>query len=68
MTVRVSSNAAIGVSFAKLKTTAANGQNLELAGHDFKLTPLLEDDEIESILGRIDEFVSWANDIKDCAL
>ena len=42
-------------------------RNLELAKHDFKLPPLLEDDEIESILGRIDEFVSWASDIKDYA-
>lgn len=42
--------------------------NLELARYDFKLPPLLEDDEIESILGRIDELVSWASDIKDYAL
>jgi hypothetical protein len=42
-------------------------QNLELAKYDFKLPPLLEDDEIESILGRIDELVAWASDIKDYA-
>ena len=28
----------------------------------------MEDDEIESILGRIDDLVSWASDIKDYAL
>lgn len=41
--------------------------NLELAKYDFKMPPLLEDDEIESILGRIDELISWASDIKDYA-
>jgi hypothetical protein len=42
--------------------------NMELARHDFKRPPLLEDDEIESILGKIDDLVSWASDIKDYAL
>ena len=28
----------------------------------------MEDDEIESILGKIDDLVSWASDIKDYAL
>jgi hypothetical protein len=42
--------------------------NLELAKHDFKLPPLLEDDEVEDILGKIDGLVSWANNIKDYAL
>lgn len=42
--------------------------NMELAKYDFKLPPLLEDDEIESILGKIDGLVAWASDIKDYAL
>lgn len=42
--------------------------NMELAKYDFKRPPLLEDDEVESILGRIDDLVSWASDIKDYAL
>jgi hypothetical protein len=42
--------------------------NMELARHDFKLPPLLEDDEIESILGKVDALVSWATDIKDYCL
>lgn len=42
--------------------------NLALAQYDFKLPPLLEDDEIESILSRIDGLVSWASDIKEYAL
>ena len=43
-------------------------RNLELAKHDFKLPQLLEDDEIESILAKIDDLVSWASDIKDYAM
>ncbi|NCC65734.1 MAG: DUF2800 domain-containing protein, partial [Spirochaetia bacterium] len=42
--------------------------NLELAKYDFKMPPLLEDDEIEDILTKIDGLVSWASDIKDYAL
>lgn len=42
--------------------------NMELAKYDFKLPPLLEDDEIEAILGKIDGLVAWASDIKDYAL
>ena len=43
-------------------------RNMELAKYDFKLPPLLEDDEVESILDRIDQLVAWASDIKDYAL
>jgi len=43
-------------------------RNLELAQYDFKPPPLLEDEEIESILGRIDDLISWASDIRDYAL
>ncbi len=42
--------------------------NMELARHDFKLPPLLEDDEVEAILEKVDGLVSWANDIKAYAL
>ncbi len=42
--------------------------NLELARYHFKLPPLLEDDEIESILGKLDDLSSWATDIKEYAL
>lgn len=38
------------------------------AQHDFKLPPLLTDSEIEVILSRVDELISWANDIKEYAL
>jgi hypothetical protein len=43
-------------------------ENMALAKLDFKRPPLLEDDEIEGILGKIDALVSWASDIKDYAL
>lgn len=42
--------------------------NLLLAQYDFKLSPLLEDSEIEVILSRADQLVSWVNDIKEYAL
>ena len=41
--------------------------NLELAKYDFQEPPLLSDDEVEVILGKLDAFISWANDIKDYA-
>jgi hypothetical protein len=52
----------------KAECRARAKANLELAQHDFKLPPLLEDDEVEDILGKIDGLISWANDIKDYAL
>ena len=42
--------------------------SLELARYDFRLPPLLEDDEVEDILGRIEALVSWASDLKSYAL
>ena len=42
--------------------------NLELARYDFKLPPLLTDEDIEDILSRVDALVSWASDIKEYAL
>lgn len=46
----------------------ARAENLMLAQYDFKLPPLLEDTEIEVILTRADQLVSWVNDIKEYAL
>jgi hypothetical protein len=42
--------------------------NLTLARYDFKLPPLLTDDEIEEILAKADELATWASDIKEYAL
>jgi len=41
---------------------------LEIAKYDFAKPDALEDDEIEAILARADEFISWASDIKEYAL
>ena len=53
---------------AKHECRARAEHNLDLARYDFQLPPLLADDEIEAILGKVDELVSWASDIKDYAL
>lgn len=42
--------------------------NLALAAYDFTEPALLENDEIASILGKIDELVSWASDVKNYSL
>lgn len=42
--------------------------NLALAAYDFTEPALLENDEISSVLGKIDELVAWASDVKEYAL
>lgn len=42
--------------------------NMGLAAFEFRQPPLLTDDEVEEILGKLDELTSWANDIRDYAL
>ncbi len=42
--------------------------NLELAKYEFRQPPLLTDEEVEEILGKLDGLTSWANDIRDYAL
>jgi len=42
--------------------------NMALAAYDFAEPALLNSDEIATILGNVDELVSWASDIKDFAL
>lgn len=43
-------------------------RDLKLAAYDFATPPLLDDDEIVDILGKVDRLVQWANDIKEYAL
>ena len=57
-----------GFCKAKHECRARAEANLMLAQYDFKLPPLLEDSEIEVILSRADQLVSWVNDIKEYAL
>ncbi len=53
---------------AKNDCRARAEANLELARYEFKLPPLLTDDDIEDILGKLDDLVNWATDIKEYAL
>ncbi|HEN0920883.1 TPA: DUF2800 domain-containing protein [Streptococcus agalactiae] len=56
--------------FCKVKATCRKRAeyNLLLAKYDFKMPENLEDDEIEIILGKVDDLVAWAGDIKEYAL
>ena len=42
--------------------------NLELAKYDFEMPATLDDTEIAAILEKVDEMISWGNDIKEYAL
>jgi len=56
--------------FYKVKTEcrARAEANLEMARYEFKQSPLLTDEDVEEILGKLDELTAWASDIKDYAL
>lgn len=53
---------------AKNSCRARADHNLKLAQYEFKPPELLSDYEIEEIIGKVDDLVSWSNDIKDYAL
>lgn len=57
-----------GFCKAKHDCRARADANIELARYDFKLPPLLTDEEVEEILTRVDDLVAWATDIKEYAL
>lgn len=57
-----------GFCKAKNDCRARAEANLALARYEFKLSPLLTDEDIEDILVKVDELVSWASDIKEYAL
>jgi hypothetical protein len=57
-----------GFCKAKNDCRARAEANLALAQYEFKLPPLLTDEDIEDILTKVDELVSWASDIKEYAL
>lgn len=42
--------------------------NMDLAKHEFKLPPLLTDEDVVEILSKLDELESWASDIREYAL
>jgi len=53
---------------AKSNCRARAEYNLKLAQYDFKMPVTLEDIEIESLLGKLDMLIDWAEDIKTYAL
>lgn len=57
-----------GFCKAKHDCRARAEANLELAKYEFKLPPLLTDEDIEDILAKVDNLVAWAGDIKEYAL
>lgn len=63
-------NAGDHCTFCKVKATCRKRAeyNLELAKYDFEMPATLDDAEIAAILEKVDEMISWGNDIKDYAL
>lgn len=57
-----------GFCKAKHECRARAEANLELAKYEFKLPPLLTDEEVEDILSKADTLTAWAADIKEYAL
>lgn len=57
-------------TFCKAKATCRKRAeyNLEMAKYDFEMPATLDETEIAAILPRIDDLISWGNDIKDYAL
>lgn len=56
--------------FCKIKATCRKRaeHNLEMAKYDFQTPNTMDASDIADILPRIDELVSWANDVKEYAL
>lgn len=56
--------------FCKIRATCRKRAeyNLELARYDFAMPSQLTAEEIEAVLGKADELVSWASDVKNYAL
>ena len=57
-------------TFCKVKATCRKRAeyNLEMAKYDFEMPATLEPAEIAAILPRVDDLISWGNDIKEYAL
>ncbi|MGX8705016.1 MAG: DUF2800 domain-containing protein [bacterium] len=53
---------------AKHECRARADQQMNLMRYEFQLPPTLTDDEVEEILGQVDQLVAWAEDIKSYAL
>lgn len=57
-----------GFCRAKCICKARADKNLELAKYEFRTSPELSDKDIADILGKVDELVKWASDVKEHAL
>ena len=57
-------------TFCKVNATCRKRAeyNLELAKYDFEMPATLDETEIAAILEKVDEMISWGNDIKEYAL
>ncbi|MDR1422671.1 MAG: DUF2800 domain-containing protein [Coriobacteriales bacterium] len=53
---------------AEARCRARAEEKLSLAKYEFAMPPILTDEEIGGILGKLDDITSWANDIKAYAL
>ena len=53
---------------AAVKCRARAEEKLRLAQYEFAQPPVLTDDEIAGILGKLDDLVRWATDIREYAL
>ncbi|QAA31222.1 DUF2800 domain-containing protein [Clostridium manihotivorum] len=57
-----------GFCRAKSVCKARADKNLELAKYEFRTTDTLSENDIADILGKVDELVKWATDVKEYAL
>lgn len=57
-----------GFCRAKCTCKARADKNLELAKYEFRSSPELSNMDVADILGRVDELVKWATDVKEYAL
>lgn len=53
---------------AKAVCRARAEKNLELAKYEFEKPPTMDNNDIAYVLGKVDELVSWASDVKEYAL
>ena len=48
---------------ASIRCRARAEENLKLAGKEFILPPLLSDEEVEEVLGKLPDLIKWANEL-----
>ena len=53
---------------ARHECRARADEQMSLVRYDFQMPPLLTDEDVEDILGRVDQLVAWAEDVKANAL